>query len=246
MSTFNLGIILGATAGIFNFLGAFALVSKKRPTPKALNVISSVGAGALLGVAMLEIIPQSVKSLATAPFYIIGGYILIHLFEHTLSSHFHFGEENHPDQITPKVNFSILVALLVHTFLEGAAIVAGLLVNPLLGWLIFAGIIIHKISDGVTIASVVSSLGREKQAVYGSAFIVALATVAGAIFTTTFNHLGPYILAVSGGALIYIATTDLVPEINRRAKIFYTFLMLSGIGLYLLSKLIFIKMGIGG
>ena len=66
------------------------------------------------------------------------GYLLIHFFEHTVTPHFHFGEETHHDEfIHSHKGYSVLLGLIIHTFFDGIAITSGFLVSNWLGWLIF-------------------------------------------------------------------------------------------------------------
>ena len=89
---------------------------------------------------------------------------LAHLFEHTFTTHFHFGEETHTEHhVSPAVSMSALVGLSLHAFFDGVAISSGFLVTPALGVLIALAVVLHKVPEGVTIASLMLAAGRTRR-----------------------------------------------------------------------------------
>src|SRR5439155_25855620 len=119
------------------------------------------GSGFMLGTVFLEMFPQSIALTASAPAFILVGYFIVHVFEHTFASHLHFGEEIHHDEVVnPVVGISALVGMLVHTFFDGVAIGAGFMVSENVGMLIFLAVLLHKIPDGFTISSIAITAGR--------------------------------------------------------------------------------------
>ncbi len=95
-----LAIILGLTAASANVLGGYFVVRREWPR-HFLKYFLALGAGFMLAAAFVEILPESLR-LAGEPalFLVLGGFFLVHLFEHTLAPHFHFGEETHHDEMT--------------------------------------------------------------------------------------------------------------------------------------------------
>src|SRR5438309_11999450 len=88
----------------------------------------------MLAVAMVEILPEAfARSGAAAPALVLGGYLAVHLTQHTGTAHFHCGEETHA--VRRLAGTSALVGLLLHTFFDGVAIASGFLVRPALGGL---------------------------------------------------------------------------------------------------------------
>src|SRR5229473_6109613 len=86
---------LGLVAAAGNLLGGYFVVRKEWPR-QFLQYFLALGAGYMLAVAFLEVIPEAVRlSGEDALLYVLIGYFLVHLFEHTLAPHFHFGEETH-------------------------------------------------------------------------------------------------------------------------------------------------------
>src|SRR5207245_9847032 len=101
---------------------------------------------------------------SSAAFLILRGYLIIHCFDHTVTPHFHCGEETHHDQFVRRHQcYSVLLALIIHTFFDGIAIASGFIVSNWLGWVIFLAVFLHKIPEGFTIASVMLASGQRRR-----------------------------------------------------------------------------------
>src|SRR5580704_1875447 len=86
---------LGLVAAAGNLIGGYFVVQKDWPR-KYLQYFLALGAGYMLAVALVEVIPESVHlSGEGSLLYVLIGFFLVHLFEHTIAPHFHFGEETH-------------------------------------------------------------------------------------------------------------------------------------------------------
>src|SRR3954469_12466742 len=159
-----LSLLLGLTAAAANVFGGTIIVQKNWDR-SYLKYFVALGAGFMLGVAIIEIIPDSLELRGrSAALLVLGGYLLIHFFEHTVTPHFHFGEETHADEfIAAHKGFSVLLGLVIHSLFDGIAIASGFIVSNWLGWIIFLSIFLHKIPEGFTIASVMLASGRSKK-----------------------------------------------------------------------------------
>ncbi len=148
----------------------------------AICAISSRSApGFLMATALLEMTPESLRmSPALGPVLIMAGYCVVHLLEHTINAHFHYGEETHHDEfVSARTGYAVLGGLSVHALFDGVAIGSGFVVNNALGWLIFLAVFLHKAPEGFTMASVMLASGRSRTAAFYSAVALAAATVAG-------------------------------------------------------------------
>src|SRR5207244_7671046 len=150
-----LSLLLGLTAAAANVFGGTIIVQKNWDR-SYLKYFVALGAGFMLGVAIIEIIPDSLELRGrSAALLVLAGYLVIHFFEHTVTPHFHFGEETHHDEfIEVHKSYSVLIGLIIHTFFDGIAIASGFIVSSWLGWIIFLAVFLHKISAGFTISSV--------------------------------------------------------------------------------------------
>ncbi len=91
---------LGLVAAAGNLIGGYFVVRRDWPR-KYLQYFLALGAGYMLAVAFVDVIPESIHLAGEqALVFVLVGYFLVHLFEHTLAPHFHFGEETHLDEMS--------------------------------------------------------------------------------------------------------------------------------------------------
>jgi zinc transporter ZupT len=230
-------LILGCIAGSANLIGGLILV-QRRWDGRALRYFIALGAGFMMSVALLDMLPESMHfSAKWAPLLVLAGYCAIHLMEHTITPHFHLGEETHAEEfIHARTSISVLLGLSAHAFFDGVAIASGFVISNWLGWLIFFAIILHKIPVGFTVASVMLASGRTRRAAVFAAFVLAVATVAGVLIIDLLPHWVFGGLPLSAGVAIYVAASDLVPEINREHSISMALVFFLGVAVFLLIR----------
>jgi zinc and cadmium transporter len=192
-------------------------------------------------VAFIEIIPESVHLGGEgALLYVLIGYFLVHLFEHTLAPHFHFGEETHTEEFRHQhARTTILLGLSIHTFFDGVAIAAGFLVSTWLGAVIFIAVFLHKLPEGFTVASVVLASGESRRNAILAAASLGAATLLGVLLTSLLQGELKYALPLSGGVTVYVAATDLLPEVNREPGWRTALLVFVGVASLLIVKHLF-------
>src|SRR5262249_58451283 len=135
------------------------------------------------------------------------GYFGVHLFEHTVAPHFHFGEEVHREALLhPSAGWLAVLGLGVHTVFDGVAIAAGFMVSPSLGAILFIAVMLHKLPEGFTIASIMLAGGHSRGAALAAGAGLGVLTLAGAFATSLIaqHHVG-YALALSAGGTLYVA-----------------------------------------
>jgi zinc and cadmium transporter len=161
----------------------------------------------------------------------------VQFFEHTLAPHFHFGEERHDDvMMNPAVGISALVGLSIHTFFDGVSIASGFLVSAPLGLLIFFAVVLHKIPEGVTVASIALASGRGKRGALTAAFVLAGATMAGVLGMNRFTGAVGYALPLSTGVTLYVAASDLIPEVNEERGLRMPLVVFLGVALFYVTE----------
>src|SRR3984893_2670546 len=140
---------LGLVAAAGSLIGGYFVVRRDWPR-QYLQYFLALGAGYMLAVAFVDVIPESVHlGGESALQFVLIGYFLVHLFEHTIAPHFHFGEETHHEEMSHHhARTTILLGLTINPFLDGVAIAAGFLVSVWLGGLIFFGVVLHKAPEG--------------------------------------------------------------------------------------------------
>src|SRR5579863_4287368 len=212
----GLAALLGVMAAAGNLIGGYFVV-RGDWSRKYLQYFLALGAGYMLAVAFLEIIPESVRLAGDrALLYVLIGFFLVHLFEHTIAPHFHFGEETHSEEVRHHhVRSTVLLGLGIHTFFDGVAIAAGFLVSTWLGVVIFVAVFLHKLPEGFTVASMVLASGQGRQSAIRAAATLGGSTLLGVALTSVFQGELQYALPLAGGVTLYVAGTDLLPEVNK-------------------------------
>lgn len=239
MSPILLSVLLGLTAAAADVAGG-AVIVKKRWEQRYLNYFVALGSGFMLATAVIEMVPESLHLAGDrAPLLILAGYLLVHFFEHTVTPHFHFGEETHAAEfVHARTAISVVFGLAAHTFFDGIAIASGFLVSSWLGWIIFLAVFVHKVPEGFTVASVMLASGRSRAVAWGSSVLLGAATIAGVLAMSalqTFLWAG---LSLSAGVTIYVAASDLIPEVNKEPGVKMALVVFLGVGLlFLLDRL---------
>jgi len=233
-------ILLGLTAAAANVFGG-AIIVQRNWERRYLSYFVALGAGFMLATALVEMFPESLQLRGkSAAYLVLLGYLLIHFFEHTVTPHFHFGEETHADQfVHAHKGYSVLLGLMIHAFFDGIAIASGFLVSNWLGWLIFFAIFLHKIPEGFTVSSVMLASGRSRALAWGSSIVLGATTLAGVLIMALFRHRVSAGLPLSAGVTIYVAASDLIPEVNREPGVRMALLVFVGVGLVFLLDSIF-------
>ncbi len=206
---------LALAAATANLLGAYAVIRQRRTGLRVIDTSLAFGAGFMVAVVLVGVLPRVfAEGSAVAPMYVLGGYLFVHLVQHVVVPHFHFGEETH--DVTGAAAFSALLGLSLHTFFDGVAIASGFLVSPQLGILLFLAVLLHKLPEGVAIASVSLAGGHREQHALGAAAVLGASTVVGVLLTEVVAPLRSHGLAIAAGVTLYVAASNLVPEIQAR------------------------------
>ncbi len=232
-------ILLGIFAALANVAGGFVLVRARGVEPY-LRYFVSLGAAFLMSAALLEMTPESLRmNPRLGPILIMAGYCVVHLAEHTINAHFHFGEETHAGEfVSERTGYSVLAGLSLHCLFDGVAIGAGFEISNWLGWLIFLAIFLHKGPAGFTMASVMLASGHSRSAAFYSTVVLAASTVAGVLVIELVPHWVPYGLPVSAGVALYVGASDLIPEVNREPGIRMALVFFAGVGAFLLLRML--------
>jgi len=195
----------------------------------------------MLATALVEMVPESIELRGrSASLLVLVGYLIIHFFEHTVTPHFHFGEETHHDEfVHVHTGYSVLFGLIIHTFFDGIAIASGFLVSNWLGWLIFFAVFLHKIPEGFTVSSVMLASGLSRFRAWGASVILGGSTLAGVLTMALFRHHVGAGLPLAAGVTIYVAASDLVPEVNKEPAMKMALLVFVGAALFFLLDRLF-------
>jgi zinc transporter ZupT len=207
-------LVFALAAALGNVVGALAVVRHLRRGLRFIDGCLAFGAGFMLAVTLLGVLPVVFDGSTVAPLCVILGYFAVHLAQHVFTPHFHFGEETH--RVSSAAGDTALLGLTLHTFFDGVAIASGFMVSGRLGILLFLAVLLHKLPEGVTIASVMVAGGHSRGRAVGGAAVLGGATMLGFVLTERVAPLAQYGLALSAGVTLYVAASNLVPEFQGK------------------------------
>ncbi len=251
----DLALLLALFAGSGNAAGGL-LVARSLPgqgaagrAGRALAALTQVGAGILIAVALLEFVPVTLDTMRprvwAAPLILLG-YLLVHVVEYTIVPYI-LGKSKASEAHPPRSSapYTLVLALIVHSFFDGVAIGAAALLSTTFGGLVFAAILMHKFPVGATIASVVISAGGSRRAAVGSAVLVGASTVVGALLVRPLHAAQAGIaVGIGGGVMLYVAATELIPAGSAQKKGLASVYVLSGVTLFAVTDFLVRKAGL--
>ncbi|MFG3527675.1 ZIP family metal transporter [Streptomyces sp. NPDC047917] len=212
---------------VFVALGAFLMTLAggwvaQRVTDRRHLVLGFAG-GLMLGVVGLDLLPEAVDAAGEAVFGVpaalllfVGGFLVAHLVERLLAvrqaAHGAGGER------VPQVGLTAAAAMVGHSLMDGVALGAAFQVGAGMGAAVALAVITHDFADGFNTYTITSLYGNARRKALIMLFADALAPIVGAattlLFTLPAELLGCY-LGFFGGALLYLAAAEILPEAHH-------------------------------
>ncbi|HEX9016886.1 MAG TPA: ZIP family metal transporter [Chloroflexota bacterium] len=235
---FGIAAALAELAG-----GSFVLL--RRTWPRTVQeYLLALSAGFILALVFIELIPESLHAVgARAPLFMLLGYSTLHFFEHTIVGHLHFGEETHREVMLSGVaSLSTFSGLFVHAFFDGFAIAVGVRYNFYLGLLVFIAILLHKLPEGLTIATVMLAAARKRRTAFLASAAIGGATLLGVVSVFVLGEVNEAMMgsafAFAAGIATYVGASDLIPEINHSPNRVIPLLVFGGMLLFYTGTLL--------
>lgn len=217
-----------------SFIGVFTLSLKEDVLRRYLFLFISIAVGALLGDALIHLIPEALatsNNTTLTSTLIIAGILFFFIVEKFLHWH-HHGEDQGEPSIHP-VGKLVLVSDGVHNFLDGIIIAASFLVSIPVGLATTLAVILHEIPQEVGDFAVLLHSGYTKKDALRLNFLSALFAVAGAVVMFTIGKTAEisstWFLPIAAGGFIYIAVADLIPELHKTKETKYSLLQIVSI-----------------
>lgn len=235
-----ISLALGVVSGLANAFGG-AIVSARPWSRTFLAYFIALGSGFMLATALTEMVPESLRLVPHgAPVLILLGYFIVHFFEHSFPAHFHFGEETHTDEFrNSSVAYVALSGLLIHTFFDGVSIASGFLISNWLGTVIFGAVILHNIPEGFTMASIMAAAQKSRRAGLWAVTALGVSRIVGILAMAVADRYVSYGLALSAGVTLYVAASDLIPEVNKMPGPKIALIVAAGVGMVVLLRFLF-------
>lgn len=239
MSPLEISLALGVVTGLANVFGGMIVAA--RPWSRTfLAYFIALGSGFMLATVFTEMIPESLRLAPLhAPIGILVGYLVVHYFEHSWVTHFHYGEETHPEEfLNPRVAYHALGGLLIHTFFDGVSIASGFFISPWLGAVIFGAVILHNVPEGFTMASIMVAARKSRGAGLWAVVALGGSRIVGILALALAQRWVSYGLALSAGVTLYVAASDLIPEVNKKPGPGIALTVAAGVGLLVVLRLL--------
>lgn len=214
---------------VFVALGAFLMTlaggwTAQRVTDRRHLVLGLAG-GLMLGVVGLDLLPEALEAAGGPVFGVpaalllfVAGFLVAHLVERLLAVRqaAHGAEE--ANGRAPQVGLTAAAAMVGHSLMDGVAIGAAFQVGGGMGLAVALAVIAHDFADGFNTYTIASLYGNARRKALAMLFADAVAPVVGAASTLLFaipeQLLGGY-LGFFGGALLYLAAAEILPEAHH-------------------------------
>lgn len=212
-------IFLTLIGSVISLCGGLVLLLKKTWNESFSLKLTSLAAGVLLATAFFDLLPEALEHLEESGgdvfFPVFAAIILFFLLERTLLW-FHHHHESH--DVKPTI-WMITIGDGLHNFIDGVAIASTYMVDPTLGLTTALAVAAHEIPQEIADFSLLLTRGLSKKEALLFNIASALTAVVGAVLTIFFSqivelHLGT-LVAFTAGMFIYIALSDLIPELHH-------------------------------
>jgi zinc and cadmium transporter len=220
-----LSSLLGALAiSLISFVGIFILPLKQKVIQRIIFLLLSLSTGALLGGAFFHLLPESLDNF-NQPLrvfeYTLAGLAIFFVVERILRWH-------HCHDVDCKIHprhlgYLNLVGDGVHNLLDGIIIISAFSTGPVLGLPVLISIALHEIPQEIGDYGVLLYAGftRKRALFYNflSALTAILGVMLGYFLLSYVAHVNNFLLPFAAGGFIYIAASDLIPELHKETKI---------------------------
>lgn len=219
-------IFYSLIGGLFSLIGGFLLLWKPALAKKFITPLISFGAGAFLGAAFFDTLPEALEAVAepnSVLTAVLAGFILFFTLERVIMKYFVgvHGGHKHSEHSEP-LAYLVIGGDLLHNFLDGVVIALAFVANPLLGLPTALAIAAHEIPQEIGDFSILLHLGWKKSHIIIVNVLQSLVTIPGVLLGYFLGqaiepHL-PILLGVTTGIFLYISASDLIPELHHQSS----------------------------
>lgn len=216
-------ILYSLIGGLFSLLGGLFLLWRIDLVQKVITPLLAFAAGAFLGVSFLDLLPEAVEMVEEPHGVFIAalvGFLVFFVLERALMRFHSKRDEHEHSEHTESLPLLVILGDCIHNFLDGIVIALAYIANPALGLVTALGVAAHEIPQEIGDFGVLLSQGWSRRKVIAVNILQSLLTIPGALLGyyagQALEGYLPYLLAGTAGIFLYIAASDLVPEIHHR------------------------------
>lgn len=241
---YSLGSVI--LVSLISLIGAFTISIREDLLKKYVFVLVALAVGALLGDVFLHLLPEAYAEFENknlVSIFIIVGILIFFIFEKFLHWHHHDHDCKNPHPVGKMILFSDGM----HNFIDGLIIGASYLVSIEIGIATTLAIILHEIPQEIGDFGVLIHSGYTKTKALLYNFISALFSIVGVLFVFTISkyieNITTFLIPIASGGFVYIALSDLVPELQKSNKTSQSILQLVSIavGVGSMALLLFLE-----
>lgn len=221
-STWIFALASVTVVSLIAFVGIMFLHLKVNKLQKIISLLVSFAVGALLGNSIFHLLPEAFKSLgnpSVVALLFLSGIMVLFMLEKFLHWRHDHSLESNPGQIKT-FGYVSLMADSFHNFTDGILIGAAWLVSPEIGIATTLAIIMHEVPQEISDYAILIHAGFEKKKALMVNFFAAISAVLGTLLSLiaggAIEGFSYYILAFSAGGFIYLACSDLIPELHKK------------------------------
>ena len=217
-----------------SLIGAVTLVLRPTTMRRVLPILISFAAGALLGDAFLHLIPEMAESEGgfdvTVSFSMLGGVMIFFVLEKVL--HWHHAHVPSEEVLHPVAATNLLGDAL-HNFIDGGIVAGAFIVDPAIGIATALAVALHEIPQELGDFGILVHAGLKARRALALNLLTGFAALAGAVATLLVAGAAEgferAIVPITAGGFIYIASTDLLPELHKEPEAGKSLLQLVGL-----------------
>ena len=216
-----LSILIGS---ILSFVGGLLLLRAKKHRELAILLTLPFGAGALLAAAFFDLLPESFElgEPDELLLWALGGFTLFFILERCATWFHHHHEHDNQAHQNVQQRRLIIIGDIAHNAIDGVAIGAAFLVSIPTGIITALAVSAHEIPKELGTFALLLSRGWKNKTVILANLATAAATMATGLFVYFLGadaHLpvGP-LLAITAGFFIYVAASDIIPDIHEQPR----------------------------
>lgn len=208
-------LLFSFIGSIVSLVGGILLLFRKKLALKISHFLASFAAGTLLGTAFFDLLPEAAQESGGTDIFkwVLAGLLIFFLLERFIHHHHDNPKE---DAVVPL----IVIGDTIHNFIDGVAMAATFLVSIPLGIVTSLAVAAHEIPQEIGDFGLMLHKGVARKKVLSINFFSALVAMLGAILTYLgkdwIEGLLPAVLGLTAGFFIYIAASNLIPEIHNR------------------------------
>lgn len=219
---------------LISLAGALTLMFNQELLRRSLLFLISLAAGGLLGDAFLHLLPEATENAdgfgLTVSFSLLAGVVALFLLEKLL--HWHHSHLPGPEVLHP-VAVTNLMADAIHNFIDGVIVAGSFLVSVPLGLTTSLAVGLHEIPQELGDFGILVHAGLKPRRALGLNFLTALTAVLGAVITlalaSSVEQITRYLIPLTAGAFVYVASTDLLPELHKEPELRKSSVQLGGL-----------------